>query len=170
MKLRQEFNGYLGFEPVSLFVSLIGTYTLESAYKFYRDIACRNTKDIIFEGDLTKNLEFMSWITAKLIYEEHYVSMVFNLQELWRIKVADVMAQRIILVVAELFKGWSKVLETMSERDIILVKTKKVHHLALVKDKMQEINCQSSLYFDSTLLSKESVLTHDIVTAYPYGG
>jgi hypothetical protein len=170
MKYKRRFNGYLGFEPVSLFVELEGTYPMDKAYNFYSKIVNYETKDIIFEGDIIKNIAFLSWITPNLINDEHFVSVVLTVKELWTFGTQiDVTAQRIIVIVDKLFSGWARVLDTMGQSDLVLVKTGNPHTLDLVKEEMTEHNCQSSLYFDSVLLDKHEVLKLNITTAYPYG-
>lgn len=170
MKLKRRFNGYLGFDPVSLFVELEDIYSIKNLPKFYAEIIGFETKDIIFEGDIIKNIEFLSWITPKLINDEHFVSVVLTVKELWTFGTQiNVTAQRIIVIVDKLFSGWARVLDTMGQGDLVLVKTGNSHILELVKEEMTEHNCQSSLYFDSVLLDKHEVLKLNITTAYPYG-
>ncbi len=170
MKLKRRFNGYLGFDPVSLFVELEGLHQIECMHKDYKEIVNFETKDIIFEGDIIKNIAFLSWITPRLINDEHFVSVVLTVKELWTFGTQiDITAQRIIVIVDKLFSGWARVLDTMGQGDLVLVKTGNPHILDSVKEKMTEANCQAALYFDSVLLDKHEVLKLNITTAYPYG-
>lgn len=170
MKYKREFSGYLGFDPISLFVELDEVYNTGFLPNFYKEIKSFETKDIIFEGWILKNIEFLSWLTPKLINEEHYISIVFNLKELFDSGLQEVTAQRVIVIIHNLFKGWSGVLETLGENDLILVKTENHNTLSFIVDKMKNVECSASLHFDYNLLDKSKVLQQKIITAYPYGG
>jgi hypothetical protein len=170
MDFKKKFNGYLGFDPVSLFVNLIGFYALSGLEQTYKDIASYKVRDIIFEGDLPKNIEYLSWLTTKLIADEFFVSVVFSMKELEVLGKVEVTAQRTILLIDQLFKGWSKILVTLGQADLILVKTDSIAVLETVIAQMSQNNCFASLYFDATMLEKFKVLGSGVTTAYPYEG
>ena len=87
MEFEKKFSGYIGFSPISLFITLEDKdYWLATLADWFNLIEPYNIKDLIFQGAVLRNLDFLQWLFARLIAEEYYISLVLDSQELQRLK------------------------------------------------------------------------------------
>ncbi len=173
MKIQRAFNDGLGFDPESLFITLdpdtaYGVIDLQEAYI---DIEKYKTKDLIFNGALINNTHFLKWLTAQLIAEDYYVSLVLDLKELYECGMyVNVFAQRTIIIINELFRKWSDILTTVDKNDILLIKSGELNTLRRVTQQAVDRKNGVWVFFDEKMLDREEILNSELKGIFPYKG
>jgi hypothetical protein len=173
MEMQVSFNDGLGFDPESLFITLDPdcTYDVGDLEKTFVDIEKFKTKDLIFDGNLIGNQHFLKWLTALLIAEEYYITLVVDLRELNEFGMnLTVFAQRNVIVVTELFRKWSEILDTIDKGDILLVRHEDINTLRRVTRQVIDRKNGVYIYFDEKMLDRELVLGSELAGIFPYKG
>lgn len=173
MHIEKKFSGYLGFQPVSLFIDIEKgvDYTISRLDKFYNRIRSYGVKDIIFQDSILENLDFLNWLITRLIAEEYYISIILDLGELLKLKETTIFSQRIILIINKLYNNkWIEALSQLSETDIILIQSGDIRTLKLIKNEIERNNCRATLFFDTAYISKAELIENNLITIYPFGG
>ncbi len=173
MEMHKAFNDGLGFDPESLFITLDPDYTygVGDLQKTFMKIKKFETKDLIFNGQLIGNTHFLKWLTAQLIAEDYYVSLILDLTELYECGMyLNVFAQRTIIVVDNLFRKWSDILTTIDKSDILLIRNADINILRRVTQQVVDRKNEAWIFFDEKLLGREEVLNSEIAGVFPYKG
>ena len=171
MKFEKKFSGYIGFDPISLFITLENKdYWLATLADWFKVIETFDTKDLIFQGTVLRNLDFLQWLSARLIAEKYYISLVLDCKELQTLKEQMVYAHRITLMMGQLPAMLAGILEQLGENDLIILNTDNIATLKKLTTAIQAVGCKASLYFNTKLLNKSNVLKSGITNAYPFGG
>ena len=172
MQFEKKFSGYIGFSPISLFITLEDEdYHLTSSLPFcFKSIQSYEVKDLIFQGAVLRNLDFLQWLSARLIAEEYNISLVLDCKELQTLKETTVYAHRLTLMIGQLPTKLAETLEQLGESDIIILNTNSPLQLHKLATTMEAIGCEASLYFNTELLDESKVLKAGITKAYPFGG
>lgn len=169
----KKFNNNLGFDPISLFVYLDETldYPLRNLQDSFDVIDEQDIRDLIFRGSVIKHEKFLKWLTAQLIASDFFVSIILDMEELYKHgRKIDVFAQRIILIVDKLFPKWVSVLEVFGKDDIILFRSESPQTLFSVAESMFNHKCTSRLFVDTAMISSQDLLSFEELKtpAYPY--
>lgn len=173
MHIEKKFSGYLGFQPVSLFIDIEKgvDYTISRLDEFYNRIRSYGVKDIIFQDSILENLDFLNWLITRLIAEEYFISIILDLGELLKLKETTIFSQRIILIINKLYNNkWIEALSQLSETDIILIQSGDIRTLKLIKNEIERNNCRATLFFDTAYISKAELIESNLITIYPFGG
>ncbi len=173
MEMQRAFNDGLGFDPESLFITLDPDrmYAVSDLQTTYTEIEKFKTKDLIFDGAIINNTHFLKWLTAQLIAEDYYITLVLDLIKLHECGMfLNVFAQRTVIVVTDLFRKWSDILNTIDKSDIILVKNKDINMLRRVTRQVVDRKNGAWIYFDEKMLKREQVLSSELTRVFPYKG
>lgn len=172
MKTEKKFNGYIGFDPVSLIIDLEKNkkYHVTNLSLYHKSIRDEEVKDLIFQGEIIKNIEFLKWLTGRLLADGHYISFILDLPELSLINPNDLITHRIILLINDkiLLDKQTSHIKKLSDRDIVIVQTNKIAELIYIQSVLLTNEFIGSMYVDIQDIPKEKLLKAGIYNTYPY--
>lgn len=167
-----EFSYGLGIYPISLFVKLGGiTKGKYSLKDFYEMVEKYKVSDIIFYGNIERNIDTLSWVTSKLISERYHISLVVKYGD----QVPIISTNRIITSVTSLRRvkksqTWHNMSSDFTQNDIIILDTHLLEEIYRLRKFIIDNQIKAKIMFNKSRIAPKEILKAEIYDIEPYLG
>jgi len=152
--IKVDYNHGVGILPVSIFVELGGEET--DIQQVYQSIRKWDHLDIIFHGEIDLNLEPLKWLTAKLLSDSMYVSILYRLNK----NLPDIAISSFIVCVnitARNVRLLTPVLKSLQQRDVLVLLPESAKTLSFARHQLfkNEIDVRKVMFLARPGLQEE---------------